>query len=294
MKEDAHPPMPINAAEFLAETVDLNAEEFAVYQRLTLHLWLRGGSLPDDPARLAAFAHVVEREAFDRAWLVVRRFFTVQGGTVTRQRLVQDLERARARMVSTAEKGRKGGLISGGVRRQALLPGLEAQLQAGPTAQVEAGVSTPARAREKISLRKSGSGSSATPSLRSGPSAVFSRVVSDFSALWATAYGRKYHLTAQDRSHLGRTLGEFPSTEAIEAYDWRGAFTNYLADMDKFVAGTQRHSLAWFCSRGGVNKYAVADRTVGFSDRELRSIQAGAKFDEVMASIDGGQNGRTR
>lgn len=100
--------------------------------------------------------------------------------------------------------------------------------------------------------------------------------------------------TPQDRSNLGRLLKGFPSKAAIEAYPWEAAFRNYLADMSSWAAGEKRHSLLNFCTGGGLNKYRVSDPTLGFSQREVRSIQAGAKFDEVMSAFEGGPNGRAR
>lgn len=49
-------------------------------------------------------------------------------------------------------------------------------------------------------------------------------------------------------------------------------FANYLADTSRFVADEKRHSLAWFCTDGGVNKYRTKAVAAGFSERERRGI----------------------
>jgi len=297
--------MPVQIGDLLGRTDDLSPIEFTVYLRLLLQMWARRGTLPNDPDRLSRLARV-DRASFDLAWTTIGRLFhayTVQGeDVISEQRLTLEYEKARARAESIAEKGRKGGIISGGVRKQRPPPEIEAQLRLSleaerkpssspASAELEAQLKPRARTKRDL-LRKSGS-ESGSPSLRSGFLPPFESIIRIFSDLWRANYGKDYLVTPQDRSHLGRLLGTFPSVEAIEAYPWREALTNYLADMDKFVAGSHRHSLVWFCSRGGVNKYQVADRTAGYSDREIRGMQAGAKFDEIMDAM-GGLNGRPR
>lgn len=121
-----------------------------------------------------------------------------------------------------------------------------------------------------------------------GPSAgnVFPEVLRAFTEAWERTYRQAYVVTAPDRSQLGRVLRDFPDATAIRAYPWRRAFENYLADLSKFTGEEKRHSLSWFCTSGGVNKYRTEAATVGMSDREVRGMQSSAKFHELAARFD--------
>lgn len=82
-------------------------------------------------------------------------------------------------------------------------------------------------------------------------------VIAVHGEAWEGQYGEPYMPTGQDKRHLGTVLKGFRDRGAINAYPWRAVMANYLEDTDRFVAGVHRHSLAYFCSCGGLNKYRV-------------------------------------
>lgn len=271
--------MPVYVQDLFADTDDLSPEEFGTYFRLLLHMWTRGGILPNDPQRLARLARI-DRATFDTVWPVVGKFFSAATDGLTQKRLAHELARAREVRASNVKKAQKGGKASGVKRRQMAL-GLEPQVQ--PEAQ------------PGVDLTSTPSPEPFSDSGLSAGSFSHSALLRLFSALWEERYCETYLATPADRSNLGRLLrGSFPNKAAIEAYPWEAAFRNYLADMGSWAAGEKRHSLTNFCTGGGLNKYRVNDPTLGFSQREVRSIQAGAKFDEVMSAFEGGPNGRAR
>lgn len=288
-EEDVTVSMPINVGDLFAETDDLSPEEFAAYVRLQLHMWTRGGTLPHDPQRLARLARI-DRAAFESVWQVVGKLFAHATGGLTHTRLVQQLERAREVRASMMEKARKGGRATSAKRKQLTL-GLPPE--AVPEAVPEAALEASPQASPQAHVIRSATGDHPDPD--SGLSASsFPQILRLFSEIWTERYGETYMATPQDRSNLGRALRAFPGKEAIAAYPWEAAFRNYLADMSGWAAGEKRHSLVNFCTGGGLNKYRVSDPTAGYSQREIRSIQAGAKFDDVMAAFERGPNGRTR
>lgn len=79
-------------------------------------------------------------------------------------------------------------------------------------------------------------------------------LVSLFATRWEKRHGAPYQATKGDRSQLSAVLRSFATaTEALEVLS--ACFDAYLADTSPFVAGEQGHSLRWFCTSGGVNKY---------------------------------------
>jgi hypothetical protein len=89
------------------------------------------------------------------------------------------------------------------------------------------------------------------------PPKLFDLVLGDFQKMWKSKYHETYVPTAKDKSQLGRLLQDLKSPEtaaALPAY-----FAAYLGDRDPFVAEKQRHSLAFFCTSGGLNKYRTTN-----------------------------------
>jgi hypothetical protein len=96
-----------------------------------------------------------------------------------------------------------------------------------------------------------------------------------FCSLWAGCYGAPYKPAPKDKSQLGRLMRTLTVEEACELpMVWRA----YLGDHSRFVAGEQRHSLAYFCTSGGWNKYRVRARSAGMSDKEVRGAEGAAAF----------------
>jgi hypothetical protein len=86
---------------------------------------------------------------------------------------------------------------------------------------------------------------------------VFENALGSFSSRWQAVYGTPYQPTPADKAQLGRLLGSStPATLELLPE----LFSRYLEDRDPFVAEKRRHDLAYFCTSGGVNKYAAASR----------------------------------
>lgn len=84
-----------------------------------------------------------------------------------------------------------------------------------------------------------------------------------------------YKSTPADRSQLGRLLRSLTPEEAKELPD---CFSRYVADGSHFVAGQKRHSLAWFCTDGGFNKYRTKARANGQRDVTRGSVPAPERY----------------
>jgi uncharacterized protein YdaU (DUF1376 family) len=269
--------MPVYIADLFADTDDLSTEEFGVYLRLLLHMWTRGGVLPNDPQRLSRLARI-DRASLDLVWPVVGKFFSAATGGLTQKRLAAELARARKVRSSNAEKAQKGGKASGAVRRQMKL-GLEPQVE--PQVELEADSETKPESTQ--------SHPDQIPSLRSGSLSLFDLTLQSFRSAWAKIYFEEYIATQADKSQLGRLLNSLRGQDVT--LDWSAIFERYMQDHSQWTAGEKRHSLVNFCTSGGLNKYRVHNPAAGYSDKELRGRAAGGKFDEIM-DRRGGNHGR--
>lgn len=96
-----------------------------------------------------------------------------------------------------------------------------------------------------------------------------------FCAAWEAQYEAEYKATPKDKSHLGRLLQTLTPSEVAFLPE---AFAIYVATPDKFAAESHRHSLAWFCSDGWLNKVRTRARTEGHTPKSLASKQAAMRF----------------
>jgi hypothetical protein len=115
------------------------------------------------------------------------------------------------------------------------------------------------------------------------PPQLFELVLDGFGQAWAGRYGEPYTPTPGDRSHLGRLLRSLKTPETASALP--ALFAAYLRDEDPFVVEKQRHSLSFFCTSGGLNKYRTKvpggvsrPRANGAREREERGNEAAAKW----------------
>jgi uncharacterized protein YdaU (DUF1376 family) len=69
-----YPWMPLFWGDFLANTMDLSAQEAGAYLFLIAHAWEHGGEIPSEPVRLARIAHV-RLHRWKRVWLRLEKFF---------------------------------------------------------------------------------------------------------------------------------------------------------------------------------------------------------------------------
>lgn len=89
----------------------------------------------------------------------------------------------------------------------------------------------------------------------------FFRALRQFCEIWRTRHGVWYEPSPADKNHLGRLISSL-EPEMLKYIPM--AFNAYLADTSPFVAQEQRHSLRYFCSSGGFNKYRAVKSTTPF------------------------------
>lgn len=107
---------------------------------------------------------------------------------------------------------------------------------------------------------------------------LYTRVLTRFCIAWEVQYGKKYVPTPADKSQLGRLLSDFPVELEEELCV---SFSAYCSGLDKFEGEAHRHSLKWFCTNGGFNKYRTTPRTAGMSQRELNGANAAERYVEM-------------
>lgn len=105
---------------------------------------------------------------------------------------------------------------------------------------------------------------------------VFGKALAQFCEIWRTRYGVYYEPTAADRNQLGRLLKGL-SPAALE--ELPRAFRAYLGDLSPFVAQEMRHSLRYFCTSGGMNKYRASAPVL--SAKEARGHAAGEQWEAM-------------
>jgi uncharacterized protein YdaU (DUF1376 family) len=75
-----YPYMPLFWGDFLANTMDLSAQEAGAYLFLIAHAWEHDGKIPSKPVRLARIAHV-RQDQWKKVWDALEHFFeTTRGG----------------------------------------------------------------------------------------------------------------------------------------------------------------------------------------------------------------------
>jgi uncharacterized protein YdaU (DUF1376 family) len=106
------PILPLRPQALLADTLHMSAEEFGVYVRLLCAMWLHGGKLPSDPAKLAKIGGV-SKTKFMKISETILQPMTSAGGEISQKRLtdtwlkVQELRRKKAE--GARKRWRKNG-----------------------------------------------------------------------------------------------------------------------------------------------------------------------------------------
>lgn len=95
----ATPFMQLYVSDYLGDTMHLTTEQHGAYLLILMAMWRQGGSLPNDPSKLARIARVSPRR-----WHLIAaelmEFFDVDGSLITQKRLVQEYQK----VVSISEK----------------------------------------------------------------------------------------------------------------------------------------------------------------------------------------------
>jgi hypothetical protein len=123
---------------------------------------------------------------------------------------------------------------------------------------------------------------------------VFDQLLGGFRQAWSAKYHEPYTPTPADRSQLGRLLQALKTPEDCTALP--ALFDAYLRDDDAFVVEKQRHSLAFFCTSGGLNKYRTQPpaQTRPRGKRDELEARNNAAAESVLHrhGVGGGANGR--
>lgn len=106
----ALPYMQLYVAEYLADTMHLDALESGAYLHLLMNYWQTGKPLPCDDRKLARIA-----KCTDEQWLnicsVLFEFFENKNGFLIHKRVEKDLAAVRAKSSARAAAGRSSGLV---------------------------------------------------------------------------------------------------------------------------------------------------------------------------------------
>lgn len=100
--------MQLYVGDYLRDTQDLTAEQHGAYLLLLMTMWSKGGSLPNDPKKLARIARCTPSR-WGKIADDVLAFFEVGPDSITHGRLAGELEIAREKSIKRAEAGSKGG-----------------------------------------------------------------------------------------------------------------------------------------------------------------------------------------
>lgn len=101
------PFMPLWVADFVGDTLDLDAKEIGAYMLILMTMWGRDGYLPSDEKKLQRVARC--GRDWPRVWASLSHYFTVDGDRITQGRLLLELQKVAAKREVNAQHGSLGG-----------------------------------------------------------------------------------------------------------------------------------------------------------------------------------------
>lgn len=101
------PVMPLWVSDFVGDTMDLSTREVGAYMLLLMALWRRNGSVPSDEKTLKTITRT-GRE-WPAVWGKINRFFTVEDGAISNERLSFELQNVAAKREVLKHNGAQGG-----------------------------------------------------------------------------------------------------------------------------------------------------------------------------------------
>lgn len=101
------PFMPLWVADFVGDTLDLDAKEIGAYMLILMTMWGRDGYLPSDEKKLQRVARC--GRDWPRVWASLSHYFTVDGDRITQGRLLLELQKVAAKREVNAQHGARGG-----------------------------------------------------------------------------------------------------------------------------------------------------------------------------------------
>lgn len=102
-----NPFMQLWVADFLADTMDLDAKEVGAYMLLLMTMWSRDGYLPHDDRKLQRIARV-GRE-WPKVWASLEVYFQTDGARIWNKRLLSEAQKVAAKREVNAHAGSLGG-----------------------------------------------------------------------------------------------------------------------------------------------------------------------------------------
>jgi uncharacterized protein YdaU (DUF1376 family) len=99
--------MPLWVADFVGDTLDLDAKEIGAYMLILMTMWGRDGYLPHDEKKLQRVARC--GRDWPRVWASIRHYFTVDGDKITQDRLAKELQKVASKREVNAQHGARGG-----------------------------------------------------------------------------------------------------------------------------------------------------------------------------------------
>lgn len=101
------PFMPLWVADFVGDTMDLDAKEVGAYLLILMTMWGRDGYLPNDERKLQRVARC--GRDWPRVWAALQRYFTVDGDRITQGRLLKEVQKVASKRIVNAQHGALGG-----------------------------------------------------------------------------------------------------------------------------------------------------------------------------------------
>lgn len=106
--------MPLYVGEYLADTMELNAEQHGAYLLMLMHAWKSDGKLPADPARLCQIARMSPQQ-WSRSEPLLREFFNCGPDAWTHKRVVNELGKAKDFVEKKSAAGKLGAKKKWGI-----------------------------------------------------------------------------------------------------------------------------------------------------------------------------------
>jgi uncharacterized protein YdaU (DUF1376 family) len=99
--------MPLWVADFVGDTLELDAKEIGAYMLILMAMWGRDGYFPHEEKKLQRIARC--GRDWPRVWASIRHYFTVDGDKITQDRLLKELQKVASKREVNAQHGARGG-----------------------------------------------------------------------------------------------------------------------------------------------------------------------------------------
>lgn len=99
--------MPLWVADFLADTMDLDAKEVGAYMLILMAMWSRDGYLPADQKKLQRVARV--GRDWPKIWGALEAYFQTDGERIWNKRLLLEATKVAAKREVNSQSGARGG-----------------------------------------------------------------------------------------------------------------------------------------------------------------------------------------